>query len=137
MGRGAAYHDRIASVRPLTDRADMVRLSVPAAPGYAQVARLTVTAVASRIGFSYDEIEDLRIAVGEVCSLLVVEEPGARLTIHCAVSDEQVVLEATREPAATPIEIGDLSDQILRAVVDDVEVDASAARIVVTKRRQA
>lgn len=117
-------------------RVDEVRLAVPAQPGYAQVARLTVTAVATRIGFSYDEIEDLRIAVGEICSLLVVDEPGARLTLRCAASEQDVLIEAHREPTEPPIHLGDLSEQILRAVVDEVEVDQSGARLTVTKRLQ-
>lgn len=117
-------------------RVDEVRLAVPAQAGYAQVARLTVTAVATRIGFSYDEIEDLRIAVGEICSLLVIDEPGGRLTLHCSASDHEMVIEAVREPADPAMQIGELSEQILQAVVDHVDVDLENARLIVTKRLQ-
>lgn len=118
------------------ERVDEVRLAVPAEAGYAQVARLTVTAVATRIGFSYDEIEDLRIAVGEICSLLVVDEPGGRLTLRCTASDHAVVIEAAREPAEPAVQIGELSEQILHAVVDHVDADPHNARLTVTKRLQ-
>lgn len=127
----------IGSLPTTSDRVDEVRLGLPAQPGYAQVARLTVTAVAARIGFSYDEIEDLRIAVGELCSLLVVNDPAARMSLRVTASDTEVVIEADRQPAAPAIEVDDLSDQILRAVVDEVDLDLATARVSVCKRRQA
>ncbi len=71
-----------------------------------------------------------------MCSLLVVDDPGARMTLSCTVSDEQVSLEAVREPSDPPIDVGRLSEQILQAVVDHFEVDVADARIVLTKRRQ-
>lgn len=113
-----------------------VRLGLPAQPGFVQVARLTVTAVAARVGFSYDEIEDLRIAVGEVGNVLVAPGSEARLTVRVTASDRRITVDVVREPAGPPVEVGELSDQILRAVTDDVEVDADAGRITFTKQRQ-
>ena len=72
-----------------------ITLSLPAQPQFARVARLTVTGLASRVGFSYDEIEDLRIAVGEMCSLLL-PGPAGQLTFRCWVTAEAVSVIATR-----------------------------------------
>src|SRR2546423_11409599 len=44
-----------------------VRLVVPAAPEYLRLVRLTAAGLASRLGFTFDEVEDLRIAVDELC----------------------------------------------------------------------
>src|ERR671933_512426 len=44
-----------------------VRLVVPAAPEYLRLVRLTAAGMASRLGFTFDEVEDLRIAVDELC----------------------------------------------------------------------
>src|SRR3954471_4095898 len=44
-----------------------VRLVVPASPEYLRLVRLTAAGLASRLGFSFDEVEDLRIAVDELC----------------------------------------------------------------------
>lgn len=126
----------IAAVQPRPGRLDEIRLTVPAEPGYAHVVRLTITSVAARVGFDYDEIEDLRIAVGELCGILVLDEPGARLTVRCSATDTDITVVANRDPAPPPITIGELSDQILRAVVDTVEVDLDVSRVTVTKHRQ-
>jgi len=45
-----------------------ITLILPCAAEYVGTARLTILGVASRMGFSYDQIEDIRLAVGEACT---------------------------------------------------------------------
>ncbi|MFE8703034.1 anti-sigma B factor RsbW [Cytobacillus sp. FJAT-54145] len=47
---------------------DYIEMKVPAKPEYVGVIRLTLSGIASRMGFSYDEIEDLKIATSEACT---------------------------------------------------------------------
>ncbi|MCP8618084.1 anti-sigma B factor RsbW [Salirhabdus salicampi] len=44
---------------------DFVEMKIPAKPEYVGVARLTTSGIAHRVGFSYDDIEDLKVAVSE------------------------------------------------------------------------
>lgn len=44
---------------------DFVEMRIPAKAEYVGVVRLTVSGIASRMGFSYDDIEDLKIAISE------------------------------------------------------------------------
>jgi serine/threonine-protein kinase RsbW len=120
--------------------ADEVRLAVPAAPEYARIARLTVSGLATRLGFTYDEVEDLRIAVGEACSLLL--GPGGRegtLTLVYGLSPDAIAIEAigdfTDGDADDRTEAAGLTDQILTAVVDEHEVDDAGWRVRLVKRR--
>ncbi|MBD8026481.1 anti-sigma B factor RsbW [Ureibacillus sp. Re31] len=50
---------------------DYIEIRVPAKPQYVGVIRLTVSGLASRVGFSYDQIEDLKIAVSEAVTNVV------------------------------------------------------------------
>jgi serine/threonine-protein kinase RsbW len=118
------------------EQVEEIKLTLPALAEYARVARLAVTGLASRMGFSYDEIEDLRIAVGEVCSLML-DGSGGRLTFRCALTDDALVVETTREPTGPRLEITDMSTQILQAVVDVADIDADRAHVRLVKRRQA
>ena len=53
-------------------RAD-VELRVPADRAYASVLRTTTAGLAARLDFPIDDIEDLRIAVGEACAMVLGE----------------------------------------------------------------
>jgi serine/threonine-protein kinase RsbW len=45
-----------------------VTLTIPCSPEFVGTARLTILGVAGRMGFSYDQVEDIRLAVGEACA---------------------------------------------------------------------
>ncbi|MBS4175497.1 anti-sigma B factor RsbW [Bacillus sp. FJAT-49736] len=44
---------------------DYIEMKIPAKPDYVGVIRLTLSGIASRMGFDYEIIEDLKIAVSE------------------------------------------------------------------------
>src|SRR2546427_9380688 len=68
---------------------DEVRLLIPAEPGFLRLARLTAAAVASRMGFTFDEVEDLRIAVDELCYFLLGgRSPKGTITITCSIGGD-------------------------------------------------
>lgn len=57
-----------------------VELRVPADRAYASVLRTTTAGLAARLDFPIDDIEDLRIAVGEACAMVLeVAEPSTDL----------------------------------------------------------
>jgi serine/threonine-protein kinase RsbW len=119
------------------DAPDEVVLTLPAAPEFVRLARLTCAGLATRIGMGYDEVEDLRIAVGEACSLLI--GAGARkgtLTLTFGLDADEVgvtILGRFDGPGAAGDDSG-LSDQILDAVVDRHEVDLAQDRVWIAKR---
>ena len=56
---------------PNNESPTCVELKIPCKPEYVGVARLAILGVASRMKFSYDEVEDVRLAVGEACTTSV------------------------------------------------------------------
>jgi serine/threonine-protein kinase RsbW len=63
-------------------RAD-VELRLPADSAYVSVLRTTTAGLAARLDFTIDEIEDLRIAVGEA-SAMVLPEADAGSDVICS-----------------------------------------------------
>ena len=122
---------------PPIDAPDEVVLTLPAAPEFVRLARLTCAGLATRIGMGYDEVEDLRIAVGEACSLLI--GAGARkgtLTLAFGLDADAVgvtIVGSFDQPGVAGDDSG-LSDQILDAVVDEHEVDLAEDRVWISKR---
>ncbi|MTI68434.1 MAG: histidine kinase [Firmicutes bacterium] len=47
---------------------DHIKLSLPNKPEFVSVARLTASSIASRIGFNIEDIEDIKVAIGEACT---------------------------------------------------------------------
>lgn len=47
---------------------DCVELRIPARAEWVAVARLAVSAIANRLAFSFEEIEDLKLALSEACA---------------------------------------------------------------------
>lgn len=52
----------------MTESYDYIEMKIPSKPEYVGIIRLTLSGIASRMGFNYDEIEDLKIATSEACT---------------------------------------------------------------------
>src|SRR5262247_4140977 len=55
---------------------DSIRLTVPATSAAVRITRAGAAALATRAGFTYREVEQLRLAVGEAAALLAPEPEG-------------------------------------------------------------
>lgn len=105
--------------------ADEIRLAVPATPEFLRLARVAASGVASRLGFTYDDVDDLRLAIDEVCFALTGGRgrEGWLLTSYAA-SGDALEVRATASFAGngpTP-ELSELSEAILDALVDEHEL---------------
>ncbi|MGH9177464.1 MAG: ATP-binding protein [Acidimicrobiales bacterium] len=122
-------------------RQDEVRLAVPATPEFLRLARVTASGLASRLGFTYDEVEDLRLAIDELCFALIGSR-GRRGTvdIRYSVTDEALEVEGmgSFDDDETDPMLAAFSRQILAALVDEYEVyrsDGGQACFRLLKRR--
>ncbi|KIL52212.1 anti-sigma B factor RsbW [Jeotgalibacillus soli] len=55
---------------------DYIEMKIPAKAQYVGVMRLTISGIASRMGFTYDDIEDLKIATSEAITNAVQHAYG-------------------------------------------------------------
>lgn len=122
---------------------DEVRLAVPALPEYLRLARVTAAGLASRLGFSFDEVEDLRLAIDELCFGLTgtTGRPGT-VQIRYLIEGESLVIEGEGhfEPGGTApaAALSELSQVILAALVDEHELrdDGGGVGFRLVKRRR-
>jgi serine/threonine-protein kinase RsbW len=81
---------------------DIIELIVPALPTYLSVVRTATAGLAARLSFTFDEIEDLRIAVDEACAmLLALPGPGDPATLTCRF---RVLPEALAVTVSAPVD---------------------------------
>ena len=100
-----------------------ISLSFPGRPEYLRLARLTAADAGSRAGFDYEEIDDLRIAVSELCHVIGGTDSDDRLTLEFTIEPGSLEVRGT-SAIATSTHDNEFSRAIVAAVVDDHEVDA-------------
>ncbi len=123
-----------------------VTLTIPSRPEYVGVARLAILGVASRMRFSYDEVEDIRLAVGEACTNAIDRLNGSGATerpisLTCTIDANRLMIEARSPLASTPprprsteeadldnlMEGKELSGVLIRILMDEVESEEDAS----------
>lgn len=115
----------------------VVELTIPGRPEYVGVARLAILGVASRMRFSYDEVEDIRLAVGEACTTAIERAGGASVAVpevrvRCLIDPSRLVVEVSDnapnssepEPVAVSESVAEersLGGVLIRILMDDVQ----------------
>lgn len=115
-----------------------VRLVVPAKPEYIGLARVTTAGLASRLGFSYDEVEDLRLAIDEICFAMTGNEGrDGTLELRFLLGPEGITVEGRghfqalgRQP-----ELSELSELMLGALVDEHFLDGAQGPLFTLSKR--
>lgn len=116
------------------EKPNMVEIRIPCHAEFVGVTRLAILGVASRMRFSYDEVEDIRLAVGEACANAIersklCEEPSEFIQVHCIVEEKKLTVEVTdlnkkplekRTLEGTPDEQS-LGTLLMGLLVDEVE----------------
>src|SRR5437870_543840 len=103
-------------------RQDEVRLAVPASPEFMRLARVTAAGLASRLGFTFDQVEDLRLAIDELCFGLTGSRGRAgTIEIRFVVRDAGLEVEGRGrfEDNHYQPQLSELSKVILDALVDE------------------
>lgn len=127
------------------DPTDRIRLSVPAASSAVRIARAGAAGLATRAGFTYHEVEQVQLAVGEAAGLLApdpegegtldltfdVEPDGLRIELHLADAG------GANPPAPAAPRDGDIPSiaaAVLDAAVDSWLTADDGRRVVMFKR---
>ena len=123
-----------------SDEADVVEIRTPADVAYVSTLRLTAASLASRCDLTIDDIEDLRLAVDEACSLLLphAQQPSA-LEARFEIGRGELRVHATiATSAAASLDRSGIAWTVLDALATSVDVTAEDHRmaISVTKKRE-
>jgi len=105
-----------------------VSVSVPARGEFVHVLRSVIASVAARAEFTYDEIDDLRLAIDEACAQLIGAGAGATLSIIVRSLDGggiDILCSIDAADAVWPPPAGErgLAWQILSALADETRFD--------------
>jgi serine/threonine-protein kinase RsbW len=118
-----------------------VRLSIPAEARFLRLARLTAAGLAGDLGYSVDDIEDLRIAVDELCAAVIEDaDPTSELTVSYREHDGALVVEGICDDVRAPLpELHAVAQELLAMLADEYAVasDANGRTFRLVKRSRA
>jgi hypothetical protein len=102
---------------------ERIELVLPADKRLVRVARLVASGVATTAGFDVEEVEDLRIAVDELCHLLM-SSTDHEISVSFGVVGRCVLARgrAQRRPGTPLSPLNDLSRAIIDSVTDHHEL---------------
>jgi serine/threonine-protein kinase RsbW len=105
----------------VTHRPD-VELRLPAESAYVAVLRMTTAGLAARLDFTLDDIEDLRMAVGEACALVLENaDPGGDLYAAFDLSDGSIRVSVSADTLGdTEPDVESFGWQVLTALTSEV-----------------
>lgn len=93
---------------------DFIEMRVPAKAEYVGVIRLSISGIANRMGFSYEDIEDLKVAISEAITNAVThayhEEDQGEVTIGFGVYEDR--LEVMVADHGGSFELAEIKDGI-------------------------
>ncbi|TVX95492.1 anti-sigma B factor RsbW [Cohnella terricola] len=134
-----------------------ITLTVPAMPEYVDLVRLTLYGIASKMKFTFEDIEDMKVAVSEACNNAVLhaydKDDGTIEVRFAFVKDELSItvrdygssftIEENKETPAMhgksidEIQSGGLGLYLMQALMDRVEVEhGGGTAVTLTKKRQ-
>ncbi len=130
---------------------ERVSISLPFKPEYVSVGRLTASIIANQMGFNIEDIEDIKVAVGEACNNAIIhgknksEDDNYKMSFIVAddkfiaiIEDKGKGFEAEKCPVpdlCSPKE-GGLGIFIIKSLMDEVEIDSCpghGTKIIMTK----
>lgn len=111
-----------------------VELRLPVDSAYVSVLRATTVSLAARLDFTIDDIEDLRMAVGEACALVLPSaDEGSDLSCAFFMTPGEVTI-TIRVPSQAPQPLDDdgFGWQVLTALTTHAETSHAEGEFSVT-----
>jgi serine/threonine-protein kinase RsbW len=101
-------------------------IRLPADSAYVAVLRITTAGLAARLDFTLDDIEDLRMAVGEASTMLLDRaRPGGQLIARFVLTEGRIEVRVSVDAVnPTPPDSDSFAWQVLTSSASDVTAEA-------------
>ena len=114
---------------------ETIKMEIPANPDYVSILRLTTSGIANKLGFSMDDIEDMKVAVSEACSNAVKHSEDNKVSINFNLLNNGIQIEIIDNGKGydvDSIETPDLSNPkegglglfIIQTLMDEVNISS-------------
>lgn len=110
---------------------ETIKMEVTANPEYVSIIRLTVSGIANKVGFSLDDIEDIKVAVSEACTNAIKHSLDDKFLVEFSILNNGLSIEVQdkgtgydvdllQEPDLANPKEGGLGLFIIKTLMDEV-----------------
>lgn len=115
---------------------DIINIKIPSKPDYISLVRLTASSIAHNLNMNIDEIDDIKVCIGEACNNALSFSLEEEINIVFEVDSEKVNIKVEGVVENIPDNIDESHERelgllIINTLMDDVEYDKSG--IIMTK----
>jgi serine/threonine-protein kinase RsbW len=117
---------------------DVITIKLPSKAEYVSIARLAASVISNTVGFDIEEIDDIKVAVGEACNNAVLHgnSEDSEYEINFMLSDEKIHIEVKdngigfdedkyEEPDLDNLKGNGLGIYIMKSLMDEVDILAN------------
>lgn len=113
--------------------AQKVKIEMTSNPELVSVIRLTTSGIASKAGFDFDEIEDMKVAVSEACTNAIKHSEEEQFCITYFWNDKKIEIQikdegtgyevsSVKEPEIEKLNESGLGLFIIKTLMDEVDI---------------
>ena len=117
-------------LNPTTVDNDHFEVIAPLRTRYASTIRMIAASLGADAGFTVDEIDDVRLGLDEVFSMLAERHAGDRVRTSFRLNGNELIATLTLDSGRLDVEPDDLATNILRSVVDHYEFTAEGVTLI-------
>ena len=113
---------------------DFIHLRIPRKADYISLARLTSSSIAYNLNMNIDEIEDIKVCIGEACNNSLSLSDKKEISITFEVDNEKSIIEVDCVTENIPEELDECDERelgllIIKTLMDNVEFNDIGIRM--------
>lgn len=111
-----------------------ILIRVPSKPDYISMVRLSTSSIAYNIGLDVDEIEDIKVSIGEACinSLSVTNDESIKIEFFLYEDKLEITVTGVKDNIPENIEENkerELGVLIIKSLMDEVEFNSNGIKM--------
>lgn len=103
-------------------------------PDFVSVIRLTTSGIASKMGFTLDDIDDLKVSISEACTNVIKHSKDDKFEVNFYIYDDRLTIEVkdtgigydkskVKDPDLKNPQTSGLGLFIIKTLMDEVEIE--------------
>lgn len=105
---------------------DVIKLSIPKKPEYISIVRLTASGIGNNMMLNIDDIEDIKVCIGEACTNSLITKKSNKINIMFEVGEKKLLVKISDTLETIPENIKEKRDRelgllIIKSLMDEVK----------------